>query len=47
MPPDAGSRPPSVVPEVGISGQSQSSEVERVHDGCPRWPVPGGMAWGS
>ena len=30
VPPDAGARPPSVVPELGIPGQSQLSEVERV-----------------
>ena len=30
VPSDAGARPSSVVPEVGISGQSQLSEVERV-----------------
>ena len=30
VPPDAGPRPPSIVPEVVITGQSQLSEVEQV-----------------
>ena len=30
VPPDAGARPPLAVPEVGITGRSQLSEVEHV-----------------
>ena len=37
VPPDAGARPPSVVPGVGISGQSQLSEVELVMVCFLRW----------
>ena len=61
VPPDAGARRPSVVPEVGVPGRTPGTWGEQMLPGghfvsvfttglvggCPRWPIPGGMAWWS